>query len=216
MDITDYERARDEIDNRTTLSSQLLNYNLIIVGVVISAFDKIPLEVMAVASCISSLFWLMWIDHTSQIYKLAAYLELVLADRVRSRHPGAFGWERFLRELDSGGDRARGVLHLESRESPVRVLNTASISRYVSFLFGGSSAALLLIFASKFHTSLSEFATSLARSNVPTADSTQRALIAVAAATLLLYGLYAQRQLRTLIGLVRTAVLARADLEVSR
>ena len=38
IDLVDYERVRDEIDNRTTLSSQLLNYDLIIVGAVISAY----------------------------------------------------------------------------------------------------------------------------------------------------------------------------------
>jgi hypothetical protein len=126
--IVDYERVRDEIDNRTKLSSQLLNYDLIVIGAVIASYDKIPHEVTIVGAWLSSILWLMWLDHTTAIYKLAAYLEVVLTRRLRQYHANVLGWEYFLRELDAGGNRASQILYGRPLSEALKIPKTAAIT----------------------------------------------------------------------------------------
>jgi len=209
VDLADYGRARDEIDNRTELSAQLMNYELALVAAVIASYDKIPHEASAVAACVSSLFWLMWIDHTSQIYKLAAYIELVLAHRVRQRHPGALGWERFLRDLDAGGAKAAAVLYGNAAGRDIRVPATSGIGRYISLLFGGSSIVLLTLFISEFGSRMLRAARSGQGAALAEIELLRIGL-ALAAGALFVYAIIKNAQLRALMRAVSDAVRAAA------
>jgi hypothetical protein len=211
IDLLDYERVRDEIDSRTSLSSQLLNYDLVIIGAVLSAYDKLPHEVTAVVSCISCVFWLMWLDHTSQIYKLAAYVELALAPRLRSMYPDVLKWEYFLRELDSGGERAEKVLYGAASSKKTVIPQTGTISRYISILFGGSAIALLVVFLNDFYASILNCFSSVTKLDRPASLDALHLGLAIAAIVLLIYAYSKNNSLKRFINTVGDAVKQRSD-----
>jgi len=190
--ILDYGRVRDEIDNRTQLSAQLLNYGLIISAAVIGAYDKIPHEFLIFAALALNALWLMWLDHTNAIYKLAAYSELVIANRLRVRYPKVLGWEGFLREIDAGGTRASRVLYQKVLLEDVRVPKTTTITQYIRLLFGGASVAFLVAHFVEFMR--------------PTPKDKLHVLLLIAAILLFLYALRAEYQHRRLIRTIARAI----------
>jgi hypothetical protein len=101
-------------------------------------------EVVVALAAVSSFLWLLWIDHTSQIYKIAAYIGLRLAPRLRDRDAGLLGWEHFMRILNQGGEKAAIALRRPSEE--IKLLRTESIGRFVSLLFGVTPLLLIVGF----------------------------------------------------------------------
>ena len=149
ISLADYGRTRDEIDKRTALSAQLLNFEIILVAAMFSGFEKIPKEALIVVCCLSSVLWLMWIDHTSQIYKLAAYNELVVARTLRQRYPGVLAWEDYLRRLEDE-TQAGAALSVDPHRKQFRLLKTQNIGNYITLLFAFSSIALGLLYIQSF------------------------------------------------------------------
>jgi hypothetical protein len=145
IDLLEFERLREEVDNRTELSNHLVSYQLTALGAGIAVFDKFP-DVLLGLAAISSFLWLLWIDHTSQIYKIATYIALRLAPRLDGKRTGSLGWERFLRELDTGGKSAAQVLYERTPVKAVDISRTQSVGSYITLLFGGSTPVLIGIY----------------------------------------------------------------------
>jgi hypothetical protein len=143
--LAEFDKLRAEINNRTTLSNQLLSYELTALGAGIAIFDKFP-DVLLGLAAISTFLWLFWIDHTTQIYKIAAYLELKVAPRLRDRDQDLLSWERFLRRLDAGGASAEHELYGTSTGRRLRIQGTEWIGVYTAALLGFSPIVLLAIY----------------------------------------------------------------------
>jgi hypothetical protein len=143
--LCEYERLRNEINNRTQLSSGLVALQLAALGAGLSVLDKLP-DVVLVLAAVSSFLWLLWIDHTSQIYKIAAYIGLRLAPRLHEGDEELLGWEHFMRILDQGGQKAATALFGRSSSKSVKILRTEVIGRFISILFGASPPLLIVGF----------------------------------------------------------------------
>ncbi|BAY77633.1 hypothetical protein NIES25_41000 [Nostoc linckia NIES-25] len=145
VNLCEYEQLRNEINNRTNLSASLVALQLTALGAGLSVLEKFPDVVIALAA-VSSFLWLLWIDHTSQIYKIAAYIGLCLAPQLSEGNEQLLGWEHFMRTLDQGNHKAGEVLFGDSSKN-LKVLKTEVIGRFISILFGGSPPVLIVGFA---------------------------------------------------------------------
>lgn len=145
VDLSEYEQLRHEINNRTQLSAGLVAIQLAALGAGLSVLKDYPDIVIALAT-ISSFLWLLWVDHTSQIYKIAAYIDLRLAPRLREGNQELLGWERFMRMLDQGNETAAIVLFGKQSSKRLTMLQTEKIGKFISLLFGGSPPFLILGF----------------------------------------------------------------------
>src|SRR5690349_25037067 len=105
--LNEYERARDEIDHRMEMASHVIVAYITAVGAAISIAPKAPDVLLAVAF-VAGPAWLLWLDHTEQICKLAGYVGVRLNSRIHLLvdDDDAVGWERFLRSVDQGGSTA--------------------------------------------------------------------------------------------------------------
>jgi len=128
--LKEFDACRSEIQNRTTLSYNLIALELGVLGVGVPVGLK-NIDLLGGLGLISSLLWLLWLDHTEQIYKLAAYIGTDLRSALVRRCPDALGWEGFLRRLDQGG----------------AVRPTNSISTYVWLLYSTVSPILNAVYA---------------------------------------------------------------------
>lgn len=145
--LTEFERLRDEIDNRTQVATNLVIAEITALGAGISFFDKVP-EVLIGLSIVSSLLWLLWLDQALQIYKIAAYIGCKLADKLQREDNDALGWESFLRVLDKGGRRASRELfgNTGTEAKLIDLPPTRNIGRYMMLLFGGPPVAFVSIY----------------------------------------------------------------------
>lgn len=189
--LVEFERARDEIDKRTELSANLINYEIVLVGVLLSASASMPREALVVGACVSCIFWLMWIDHTSQIYKIAGYIGVRLAPRLRAADSRALGWELFLRQLDEGGAESATALGIEAQGARMPFLHTSGINRYILLLFLGGALALSLAYLSA------------------ALDEQWRLVWLALPGFLMVYGLLRSRQLSRTSGAISDAILSR-------
>jgi hypothetical protein len=155
VDLSEYKQLRTEINTRTQLSAGLVALQLAALGAGLSAMNNLPDVVVALAA-VSSFLWLLWIDHTSQIYKIAAYIGLRLAPRLREGEAELLGWEHFLRTLDQGGQKTAIALGRSSSER-VKLLRTETIGRFISLLFGASPLLLIVGFVVAKHKELSDW-----------------------------------------------------------
>lgn len=148
IDLVEFERLRQEIDGRTNLAYGLIALEIAALGAAISVVDKVP-DVLLGAAIISSYLWLFWMDHAGQIYKIAAYIAIKLAPRLRTISPGSMAWEFFLRELDAGNERSRLALFSASQlpSNPRGLWRPGSADWYTALLFGGAPPILLFTYA---------------------------------------------------------------------
>src|SRR6266705_1292715 len=100
VDLAEFDRLREEIDNRTELSVNLVLAEIAALGAGISVVDKVP-DVLLGLAAVSGFLWLLWMDHTEAIHKIALYIAHELAPRIQISYAGGLGWEKFLRGLDS-------------------------------------------------------------------------------------------------------------------
>lgn len=97
--VTEYESLRREIETRATLPSSLIALELSALGFGLAAAQT-RIDLYAGLAFLSIIFWLFWLDHTEQIWKMATYIAIRLRPTLADMAPGALGWEPFLRELD--------------------------------------------------------------------------------------------------------------------
>jgi hypothetical protein len=186
-----------------------LNFALIISAAVIGAYKDFSHEILIVGSLALSTLWLMWLDHTNAIYKLAAYSEIVIARRLRRRHGGVLGWEKFLRDLDEGGTRASQTLYSGTLRRVLRVPKTLSITLYIRILFGGGSVAFIILYSTVFGPSIHTSILTFSRLSLPSVLDGVHALLFAAALCLLVYAGWAERQHRRLIAVISEAIARR-------
>jgi hypothetical protein len=142
IDLAEYDRLRQEVDNRTQIAFGLVGIELTALGVGLASAGALP-EVIIGLAVVSAFLWMLWVDQAGQIWKIAAYTGIDLASRLRRSHPDALGWERFLRRLDRGGDEARWVLRLPVEAKTLAMPKTSNVGLYISLIFGGSPLVLL-------------------------------------------------------------------------
>jgi hypothetical protein len=142
VDLAEYDRLRQEVDNRTQIAFGLVGIELTALGVGLASAGTLP-EVIIGLAVVSAFLWMLWVDQAGQIWKIAAYTGIDLASRLRRSHPDALGWERFLRRLDRGGDEARRVLRLPVGARALAMPKTSNVGLYISLIFGGSPLVLL-------------------------------------------------------------------------
>lgn len=146
--LLEFEKLRQEIDNRTQISSNLVFAELTALGVGFSFYDKIP-DVLIGLTIISCFLWLLWLDQTVQIYKIAAYIGCRLSPNLKKISAVGFEWESFLRIIDKGGAKAALILYGPSRmkDKLVKVHPTEYIGSYITILFGVLPPLFLIIYS---------------------------------------------------------------------
>jgi hypothetical protein len=82
LDAAELQALRQAITSHFTLSATLIALELAAFGSSLSFVDK-STHVLAGLAVISSFLWLLWIDHSTQILKIAAYIAIELAPRMR-------------------------------------------------------------------------------------------------------------------------------------
>ena len=148
IDIVEFERLREEIDNRTQISNNLIVAYITALGAGFAFFDKVGEDLFLGLAAVSIFLWLMWIDHTAQIYKIGSYIGRKLAKRLVHIHPQGFGWEKYLRVIDPGGPEAtREVYGRETEDRELPAMGTRNISSYIMLLFGVPAPLLITMYA---------------------------------------------------------------------
>ncbi len=132
--LSEYQALREEILSRTQLGNALVTIELTAIGIGVATFHSAP-EVLIGLAIASSLLWLLWIDHASQVWKIAMYISRHLAPLVEASAPNALKWEDFLRQFDyqRPGQRSRFL-----------GAKTRSISTYMTLIFGVAGPLLLV------------------------------------------------------------------------
>lgn len=154
IDVAEYERLRGEIDNRTQIANALVAVDLTALGVGLASLPALPEIVIGIAAA-SIFLWMLWTDQGVQVWKIAAYMEIELAPRLRESSPDVLGWEPFLRRLDKGGPSALAALGLDDSTHRLHTLKTANVGLYISALFGGAPLVLLAVGAGAMFEDLS-------------------------------------------------------------
>jgi hypothetical protein len=131
--LKEFEQARAEINNRTTLSHQIVYFTIAAVGAGLTVVAS-HAEVLLALAFLAWWCWLVWFDHTGQIFKIALYIARPLAWRLGFK--GALGWELFGRQLNE-----RGVSKRSARGAIPRA---GATSAYTPIFFGGGILALLV------------------------------------------------------------------------
>jgi hypothetical protein len=149
VNLAEFDKLRQEIDNRTTLGSQVVALELTAVGAAVAVAAAVPDALLGLAA-VTCCLWLLWLDHAVQVYKIASYIGVQLAPRV-SQNVGepVLRWESYLRTLDAGGLASWRALfpsgsHDQRSDSPVT--ETRSVASYVTLLFGGIPVVAISIY----------------------------------------------------------------------
>lgn len=143
--LREYQSLRSEIDSRTAVLPTLLTIELAALGAGLSVFDKFPDVTLALA-VVSTFLWLVWLDQANQVRKIAAYIGVELAPKIRELAPGALRWEAFLRELEKGGKSATDLLGLPSAGDRAESWSPGDVAAVTTALFGWTTPTLVIAF----------------------------------------------------------------------
>jgi hypothetical protein len=139
VDLEEFRQLRAEINNRTTLGNQIFSYTVLAIGAGLAVFDKMP-DILLGLSLLSCWFWLLWLDHTGQVFKIAPYIALKLRPRLQFENETTLGWEYFIRKLDSDGFDA------QDGTSNFSIPKTGATIGYAAILFAGTAPVLMTIY----------------------------------------------------------------------
>jgi hypothetical protein len=145
--VAEYQALRQEVNNRQTISNALVAADLTAFGIGISATHQ-SLAVLTALSVVSSLIWLFWLVQTLQIYRIAAYVALVLRPRLVSICNGELlDWEAFIRNLTYSRETvARALFNSPHTKTTPRISRNID-GIYVSMLLGGAAPVVLALIA---------------------------------------------------------------------
>jgi hypothetical protein len=145
--LMEFEQLRNELVQRTNMAYAVVALDLTALGAGLTVFQTFPAIVVGLA-VVASFLWLIYMDHASQTYKIAAYIALRLAPKLEGTAPGAMQWEHFLRELDEGDETAAAALYGPDYDrAPKHWIVSGGPGRYVATLFAASPPLLLVAFA---------------------------------------------------------------------
>jgi hypothetical protein len=145
LDLEEYRQLRTEIHNRQTMSSWLTIYVLAAFGAGAAAAAAQPTlmvhnsEILLGPALATTCFWLLWIDHSVQTFKIAYYVTIRLVPRLQERSPGVTHWEKFIRKFDTGTLPKTEQLWWARRN------RTRASMTYTAIFLGGSALAFILI-----------------------------------------------------------------------
>lgn len=143
--LKEYEQLRQELLGRINLAYALIALDLTVLGAGLTVFQTFP-EVVVGLAVASSFLWLFFMDHASQVYKIAAYTALRLGPLLRATAPESLRWEEFLRDLDSGTESASRALFGSVGNDVRGWIVSGGSSSFLALLFGGSPVVLLIAF----------------------------------------------------------------------
>jgi hypothetical protein len=145
--VAEYQALRQEVNNRQTISNALIAADLTAFGVGISAAHG-SLAVLTALSAVSSLLWLFWLMQSLQIYRIAAYVALVLRPRLASIcQCDLLDWETYIRNLTHSRETVATTLFGgHSGDSARRIARNVD-GIYVSLLLGGAAPVILVVTA---------------------------------------------------------------------
>jgi hypothetical protein len=138
VDLEEFKQLRDEIKTRLTLSNQLVSVTALAAG--IAVFDKYPDAILGL-TLVASCFWLLWLDHSAQVFKIAYYIAIRLAPRLQCGRDEILGWERFIRRLDNGTLQGAERIPTGGAVHP-----TKAAFVYTEFLLGGIAGGLAVVY----------------------------------------------------------------------
>jgi len=147
VDLAEFARCRDEIDNRTEISEKLVLGQLTVWGLGISALDKYP-DVLLGLSTVTSFIWIFWLAHTQQISKLACYIACHLAPRLRehSDKERVLGWEEYSRIMKGAGAYNLPYPPKRSTAGDVSGAEPLNVARCILWLFAGATPVFLSMY----------------------------------------------------------------------
>ena len=144
--LKEYEQLRQELTSRINLAYALIALDLTVLGAGLTVFQAFP-EIVVGLSAVSCFLWLIFMDHASQVYKIAAYISLHIAPNLRAVASHSMRWEEFLRKVDAGGRPASEELYgAPDQAVPREWIVSGGPSKYLAMLFGGSSPILVIAF----------------------------------------------------------------------
>jgi hypothetical protein len=148
MDLVDVDAAevhtlRQEITTRISLMNALVALELAAVGTGLTLIGSAT-YVLAGLAAISSFLWLLWMDQSIQTFKIAAYLAVDVAPRLR-RLAGRrlLEWEYFVRMLDGGRGGSERALHRGAASPDGGIVRPFRADWYAPVLFGATPPILL-------------------------------------------------------------------------
>lgn len=146
-DVAEVQSLRGEITARIGLMNALVGIELAAVGTALTVLPDSSTHVLAGLAAISSFLWLLWMDQTASIYKIAAYLAIEMAPRLESSSGRrALRWEKFLRSVEAGGQEAANALFRGSPPPSSSVVRHIRADWYVPLLFGLTPPLLLTLY----------------------------------------------------------------------
>jgi hypothetical protein len=92
IDLREFDRLRDEIQNRGAHMVTFMQMEFVAVGAAVSVAAKLP-EALLGASVASFLLWMPYVEDRIQIANLGWYIGTRLAPLLRKTNPDALGWE---------------------------------------------------------------------------------------------------------------------------
>jgi hypothetical protein len=145
--VAEYQALRQEVNNRQTISNALVAADLTAFGVGVSATHE-SLAVLTALSVVSSLLWLFWLVQTLQIYRIAAYVALVLRPRLASLcHGDLLDWELYVRNLTHTRETVARALFGSPDTGVTPRISRNNDGIYVSMLLGGAAPVILSLIA---------------------------------------------------------------------
>lgn len=137
VDLEEFKQLRAEIISRTALGNQIFSYTVVALGTGLTIFEKVH-DILLILPFVSIWFWLLWLDHLAQVFKISFYISTVLGPRLRDGD-GHFvlGWESFYRILDEKGLVGFG----DARN--IKFPNTRALFPFAAILFFGGPPILL-------------------------------------------------------------------------
>lgn len=145
--VAEYQKLREEINNRLTLCHGLVIADLGALGTGISVSRSFPLILIALA-VISALLWLFWLGQVTQMIRIAAYIALELRPQLEEVcQRSVLRWESYWRQPALKQSMASGPLYDDSDRGKTEVIQDSLYKdgAHTSMLLGGVTPILLLI-----------------------------------------------------------------------
>jgi hypothetical protein len=140
----EYEQLMAESRLHNTTASAIVSLEVAALGVGIPIAIKSQPYVLAALAGLTLILWLRYLDHVAGIYRVAAYVALVLRPKFAdlTGDKSVFGWESFFRRLRRG-DQIDGVEGVTGRDAlGEKILGLG----YTSGLFGLTPPVMLAAF----------------------------------------------------------------------